>query len=242
MRITVKRSSTLWMSCVSVLLVVPLVAAQQRGAGADPAARLSAETRQKLTDSLNGAAAYAVTLTTPPLSAGSDGTAQCEIVNVGQAAPSGTIVVSVADAAGHRQLAHTGPLTPATAHSHQAAPTDQSDTSPQRLPRATWSPGRKRTKLIFVAAPRCAITRRRFSRSTRHFWLGSSSITVPSTGSAALTVWSKPTARRPSPPHNARNGPSMTHLSSWRSTYPNPPWYPASRPRSSARWPAPCPP
>ena len=32
---------------------------------------------------LSGAAAHAVTLTTPPLSAGSDGTAQCEIVNVG---------------------------------------------------------------------------------------------------------------------------------------------------------------
>ena len=43
-----------------MLLAVPIVAAQQRGAGRGPApaAGLSAETRQKLMDSLNSAAAY----------------------------------------------------------------------------------------------------------------------------------------------------------------------------------------
>jgi squalene-hopene/tetraprenyl-beta-curcumene cyclase len=60
MRITMKRSLTLLLSCLSVLLLVPALAAQQRGAarGAVPAAALSAETRQKLIDSLNSAAAY----------------------------------------------------------------------------------------------------------------------------------------------------------------------------------------
>ena len=55
-----KRPSTILMSCLSVLLAVPIVAAQQRGAGRGPApaAGLSAETRQKLMDSLNSAAAY----------------------------------------------------------------------------------------------------------------------------------------------------------------------------------------
>jgi squalene-hopene/tetraprenyl-beta-curcumene cyclase len=55
-----KRPSTILMSCLSVLLVVPIVAAQQRAAahGPAPAASLSAETRQKLMDSLNSAAAY----------------------------------------------------------------------------------------------------------------------------------------------------------------------------------------
>ena len=60
MRITMKRSSMLLMSCLSVLLVVPVVASQQRagGRGPAPAASLSAETRQKLMESLNSAAAY----------------------------------------------------------------------------------------------------------------------------------------------------------------------------------------
>lgn len=60
MGITMKRSSMLLMSCLSVLLVVPVVASQQRAAGRGPApaANLSAETRQKLVESLNSAAAY----------------------------------------------------------------------------------------------------------------------------------------------------------------------------------------
>jgi len=60
MRITMKRASTLLLSCLSVLLLVPALAAQQRAAarGSVPAAGLSAETRQKLIDSLNSAAAY----------------------------------------------------------------------------------------------------------------------------------------------------------------------------------------
>jgi squalene-hopene/tetraprenyl-beta-curcumene cyclase len=60
MRITMKRTSTLLLSCLTVLLLVPAVAAQQRAAarGPAPAAALSAETRQKLIDSLNNAAAY----------------------------------------------------------------------------------------------------------------------------------------------------------------------------------------
>jgi squalene-hopene/tetraprenyl-beta-curcumene cyclase len=55
-----KRPSTLLMSCLSVLLLVPAVAAQQRAAarGPAPAAALSAATRQKLIDSLHRAAAY----------------------------------------------------------------------------------------------------------------------------------------------------------------------------------------
>jgi squalene-hopene/tetraprenyl-beta-curcumene cyclase len=57
---TMKRWSTFAMSCLTVLLIVPVVAAPQRGAarGPTPAAKLSDETRQKLLESLNKAAAY----------------------------------------------------------------------------------------------------------------------------------------------------------------------------------------
>src|SRR5579862_6919338 len=101
---------------------------------------------------------------------------------------------------------------------------------------STRSPGRTRTKFVFSAPAAWARTTASFSNFTFTIALGINSNTTATTFTAA----SKPTGHQPSPPRNARSGPTANDLSSPPSTCRT---KPASqgRPRSpSARSPAPC--